>query len=241
MFGRTMLIGAILATMVLALGGAAQADFLAGFDVNAQGGPTQSGYAAISVLDSGDGVDVSATQNGITATVGTCVGSLARDRSASGPLVGHPLADLLRDMVMQGYANDPKLSVELTGLAANTAYNLRWYHYENGDPDTYVTGLRGYKDSIAPANLLFESPYTGFGRDTDPDVTGWNDFQTTSDGTGRIFVVAGPHTLAGGVPDLFIPYLNGFEVVSVVPEPSTFSLLAAGLLSLLAYAWRRRR
>jgi len=29
--------------------------------------------------------------------------------------------------------------------------------------------------------------------------------------------------------------------ISVVPEPSTFSLLAAAALGLLAYAWRRRR
>jgi hypothetical protein len=38
-------------------------------------------------------------------------------------------------------------------------------------------------------------------------------------------------------------YLNAFQLVSntVVPEPSTLALLAAGLAALLCYAWRKRK
>jgi hypothetical protein len=36
-------------------------------------------------------------------------------------------------------------------------------------------------------------------------------------------------------------HLGGFQVAKVVPEPSTLALLAAGLIGLLCYAWRKRK
>ena len=53
-------------------------------------------------------------------------------------------------------------------------------------------------------------------------------------------VVATGGTISGSLSgDAF---LNGLQVEGVfIPEPSTFALLAAGLIGLLAYAWRKRK
>ena len=34
---------------------------------------------------------------------------------------------------------------------------------------------------------------------------------------------------------------QAFEILNVVPEPGTLTLLLAGLVGLLAYAWRKRK
>ena len=41
----------------------------------------------------------------------------------------------------------------------------------------------------------------------------------------------------GSTPDYYPGWLAG----EAVPEPSTFALLATGLIGLLAYAWRKRK
>ena len=58
--------------------------------------------------------------------------------------------------------------------------------------------------------------------------------------------ISGPHTLTI-LGDLTTPSIN-VDILNVgptgamtVPEPSTFVLLGVGVISLLAYAWRRRR
>jgi hypothetical protein len=43
-----------------------------------------------------------------------------------------------------------------------------------------------------------------------------------------------------GIPD-GAGYAIGFRVAGAVPEPSTVTVLLTGAVSLLAYAWRRRR
>ncbi len=69
------------------------------------------------------------------------------------------------------------------------------------------------------------------------------------DGTSRSYVTTGLFTDAatkyagfavGSTTGSTSGYVDNF-VVSTVPEPSTLSLLAAGLVGLLAYAWRKRR
>ena len=55
-------------------------------------------------------------------------------------------------------------------------------------------------------------------------------------------VILGPSLDVNGLPQQ-IPYYGVwlFRPAMVVPEPSTFVLFGIGAISLLAYAWRRRR
>ena len=232
MLTRIMFIGVILATLVLALGGAAEAASIAAFDVNVAGSPTQTGYAAIDFPQTNDGGTNSATQNGITCEV--TFDWASRDRGTSGPLDGHALAELYREIAASADHNGQDVNVELSGLSPDTPYNLLWHHYDNGDPDTGTTGFRGYKDSVDPANLLFETAADGYGRDQ-PESAWSSAFAVTSDASGQISLISGSHS----DPDLWMHSITGFEVVSIVPEPSMFLLIAAGLFSLLGYGWRR--
>jgi len=45
---------------------------------------------------------------------------------------------------------------------------------------------------------------------------------------------------AGSVPGYEL-YYDNFRLVNPIPEPSTLALLAAGMIGLLCYAWRKRR
>jgi hypothetical protein len=116
------------------------------------------------------------------------------------------------------------LTVELSGLNANTPYNFRWHHYEQAN-DAESNSLILYKDSVAPENKLFDSgPY---------DKTTQNyftDFAATTDGLGEITFVTG-----GSGQNM----LNGFEVVSIVPEPATLALLGLGGAVMLSGRKRR--
>ena len=65
---------------------------------------------------------------------------------------------------------------------------------------------------------------------------GWTSLNwamAVSSGTNGVEYITGEGTISGAN--------HGFLLAITVPEPSTFALVAAGLIGLLAYAWRKRK
>jgi hypothetical protein len=218
--------------MFLAGAGVAGAAPIAQFDINLDGdlNDNQSGYES---LNSTPGAD-SATQNGITFSFSG--GDTARDRGTGGNVALSPVPNVTRDFIMsddgrgQGY-----LAVTLSGLLADTDYDFRWHHYEQGSDDD-SNRLALYEDSAIPANLLFETgPY-------DRTTTNFfTDFSAASDALGGLTLVTGPHSSGRS-----IQALNGFEVLAAhpaaaVPEPSTFAIATLALIGLAFFGRRKRR
>ncbi len=214
---RTMFDGVIVADLGPAPPPPPMPTSIAQFDLNDGGdlNDNQDGWASLNA----DLVTDSATQNGITLTVTGNANGNGRDRGTAGAVGLSPVPNVTRDFMFnddqRGFTT-PYFTVTLDGLQANTEYDLRWHHYEQGSGDDQ-NRLALYQDSAIPANLLFETgPY-------DLDTTNYfTDFSANSDASGRITLVTGPHS--GGRS---IQMLNGLEVFSpqVIPEPTTLSLL----------------
>lgn len=132
---------------------------------------------------------------------------------------------------------DAGFRLELTELDPNTAYNLRWHHYNAAD-DGATNLMSVYNcatgdcavDNLDSNNLLFTTALYGISTQNY-----FTNFVATSDATGVIELANG---VAGADQR---PVLNGFEILGIVPEPSSFLLLAFGLISLMSFAWRRRK
>lgn len=132
--------------------------------------------------------------------------------------------DLYRDFAFDN--DDKQMDLILTGLSANTAYSLTLFSYDNGGSHSVsFAGISGSSGTGGPLN------YTGGVVPTenyDPDNSITALF--TTDGTGGLTV------RASDTGDLRI---NGFEIATVVPEPSSAAILLLGLGA--AAAQRRRR
>ena len=131
--------------------------------------------------------------------------------------------DLYRDFAFNN--NEKRMDFTMSGLNANTAYSLTWFSYDNGGAhNVSFAGISGTSGSAGP--LI----YTGGVLPTqnyDPDNSITALF--TTDGTGGLTVRA---TDTG---DLRV---NGFQIATVVPEPSSAAIL---LLGLGAVGSQRRR
>ncbi len=117
--------------------------------------------------------------------------------------------------------------VTISGLITNpnTTYDLYVYDWNgqyNNASSINANGSAYWTSSTAGdgSSFLLDQNYHEFAGLSTPNGTIAIDFYRTGD----------------------VGHLNAFQLVShTVPEPSTLALLAAGLVSLLAYAWRKRK
>ena len=89
--------------------------------------------------------------------------------------------------------------------------------------------------SIQPDAALLQSPFEFFFNELDFDITQVVAIRLGSTAIDGISIT--PSNPIPGRP----PAWNAWGHLSVVPEPSTFTLAGLGLIGLLAFGWRRRR
>jgi len=191
--------------------------------------PTQAGWASNWWADSSSTAfkDISGNSgSGIELRFkyqGSDLGNSGQDINNAN-LQTSPLIDVHRDAVR----SDTGLELELQGLVANTAYNLRFHHFRDSANPVYNFDIYKDDDTVA-ANFLYNTGNFG-------DTTNFSsDFVHTSDSNGKMWLETKPGAEGQS------PNWSGFEVLSVVPEPSSFLLVACGLISLMSYAGRRRK
>ncbi len=199
-------------TMVLVASPHVCAAPIARFDVNdgtsTATPPTEVGFAGLG----GDTYNTSATDGGLTLTLTQNSNSRAREGTTDPPVAGSSLPNVFRDFTHADTLFNTQAKVHLSGLTPGQSYDLRLYHYENRSGNI-THNARFYENGVSAGNLLFTK--TGFGDDTDPDVTGFSDFTLAAKSDGTIDLVSGSHlpgANAGGVGDRSITYLNGLDV-----------------------------
>ena len=208
--------------MVLVGAGVAGAVPIARFDVNdgtsTATPPTQVGFVGLG----GDTYNTSAASGGVTLTLTQTRNDRAREGGAGGNVGGSSLPNVFCDFTHADTSSSPsQAKAHLSGLTPGQSYDLRWYHYENrSGPVTH--NARVYENGVSPGNLVFTA--TGFGSNTDPDVTGYSDFTVAAKSDGTIDLVTGSHLPGaggGGVGDRSITYFNGLDVSLSAAPPAT--------------------
>jgi len=176
-----------------------------------------------------DLVDASGNNSGATF-VFTASGNYGDDYRPAGANIGdnfHSGNNLLDDYAW-AYGTTTTLSFTMSGLAANTKYNVYLYGEVGTGLGTEVNPVKftvnGVDKTLSNAGS-FDGTFVE-GRE-------YVVLSTTSDANGRL-----NGTVVCPVESNAI--FNGLQVSSI-PEPSTIVLLGLGISGLLAYAWRKRK
>jgi hypothetical protein len=140
---------------------------------------------------------------------------------------------LMREYLDSGYAGGSDVTIR--GLAAGAAYKLVLYGHgaEDFRATTFTIGgvakSTSFVDGTNPRTSLAEgSDYVTYS-------------SVVADSNGQIGIhYAAAYAVHGGATVNDEGSFNGLQI-SEVPEPSTLALCVAGMVGLLAYAWRKRK
>ena len=153
-----------------------------------------------------------------------------------------PSADLVNDWIgvdTRGGSEPVTLTVKVSGLAPGN-YNWLSYHHDGG-PDGNLDGQADYtfSDSNGAGALVANGITFSSGAAMEAISTFSTPFSITAGGIAQldVIMVNGQGTV-DDTNSLFA-FVNGLEITSAVPEPSSLSIL--GLISVMAVTRRRRR
>ena len=195
----------------------ANAYVVARFDLGTTASAVATGWQPVAVGVNSDNLTfVSGTQAGTTVTVFADTVLDSRDRGNTSPIYanesvnpGGSLTPVFQDFLFDnGNVQGENMTVEFTGLLANTGYIITSIQSENTGSEQFVTNW--YRDSIAPENLVGTCDFfNGATVSTANFVT----LNATSDGTGKITLIA--DAVTGPVR------LNGLTVERITPAYET--------------------
>lgn len=207
----------LLLLFITGAGAPLSAYVVARFDLGTTSSPVATGWQPVAVGVNSDNLTlISGTQAGTTVKISAATVLDSRDRGSTGTIYVNPsvnpggsLTPVFQDFLFDnGNTNLQDITVEFTGLLANTEYNITGIQFEATGSGLIVTNW--YRNSVAPANLLGTCSFT------DGAVVSAANFVTlnaTSDGTGKITLIA--DSVTGPVR------LNGLMVDRVTPASDT--------------------
>jgi autotransporter-associated beta strand protein len=215
-------------------------------DVTGSGGVTKYGTNRLNLTGANSYV-------GVTAVAG---GTLELGPSAQGCVLNRGGADIQGGKMVFDYAGIADPATTIQGLLNASYHNGLWDTGQFKDSTVATTGLTlGWIDDAATSTVTVMATYPGdFNLDgamnsLDRDIWFANAFSGTTtwrQGDANYDGVVNGLDLDLWKAHASLPPLAGASpcgssaVGASVPEPGTLALLAAGLIGLLAYGWRKR-
>jgi hypothetical protein len=241
-FANGTLVG-LTAIVMLMVASNAQAGLLVEFGNTGQA--AASGWQQFSVAD-GTVTSASQTFGAITVGVATAGSENLQFKNRDAVTYSNLPGAVLSDCVV---SSDSDLTLSFSGLAAGR-YNLTTYLHDsrwgadgrNSETVTLhdangaaVVGTNVYytQGTTSPFNYKL-SPTGGMLTQAEPSMLSMT---VVANGTDPVSVVYMGGMYQGKTTS---PALSGFSL-DAVPEPGSFVLIGAGLVGLLAYAWKKRR
>jgi hypothetical protein len=204
-----------------------------------------SGWEAFTVAD-GTVTSASQTYGAVTVGLATAGAENLQFKNRDAVTYLNPPGEVLSDCVV---SSDSDLTLSFNGLAAG-AYTLATFLHDSrwgadGRNSEIVTLNDASGATVVGTNVYYtkgiSSPFvyklSPTGGDLTQDAPSTLSMTLVSNGIDPVSVV-----YMGGMYQAksTSPALSGFSL-SEVPEPSCIAMLGCGLLSLLAYAWRKRK
>lgn len=201
---------------------------------NATAGPVTKSYTGLDEQWTADGTVAVTLAAGTTITATNNM--LARNRSGVTPDSGSFTYNALyRDLIIA--QNRPDMRIGISGLNANTTYDVRLFAYDQNESGTMLfTNETGTGSETASISWTASFDFANAGTDADTIFSAVLRLQTDSEGN---LLIGGKRTDAGGAANRQA-IIDGMQITAI-PEPASVGALIGACAVALAFSRRGKR